>query len=135
MGRDWLRKIQRKKITGVPVQPIGIAPAELDAMLKKYQEVIVDGLGTMSSVRATLKLKKEALPPSAYSICSAGTCRRRAKQIRAGGYPKETYAQQMGSTQAINVDQYPLPHPTHSHGNVPFRLGWHLCQPFSKGYG
>jgi len=58
LGRDWLRKIQRKKITGVPVQPIGIAPAELDAMLKKYQEEFLDGLGTMSSVCATLKLKQ-----------------------------------------------------------------------------
>ena len=62
MGQDWLRKIQIdwKEITSVPVQSIGIAPAELDSMLKKYQEVFVDGLGTMSSVCATLKLKKEA---------------------------------------------------------------------------
>ena len=60
LGQDWLMKIQLdwKEIASVPVKSIGIAPAELDAMLKKYQEEFLDGLGTMSSVCATLKLKQ-----------------------------------------------------------------------------
>ena len=44
------------------MQSISTAQAELDTLLERYQEVFVDGVGTMSAVHATLKLKKEASP-------------------------------------------------------------------------
>jgi len=44
LGRNWLRKILEGNVSGVPVQPISTAQAELDTLLKEYQEVFIDGL-------------------------------------------------------------------------------------------
>ena len=63
LGRDWLKRIQldwKAIIPGVSVHSLSTAQAELDALLKEYQEVFIEGLGTMSAVRAELKLKKNA---------------------------------------------------------------------------
>ena len=53
---DW------KVISGASLQSISTAQAELDALLKEHREVFIEGLGTMLSVRAELKLKKDASP-------------------------------------------------------------------------
>jgi len=140
LGRDWLRKIQLdwKEITSVPVQSISIAPAELDAMLKKYQEVFVDGLGTMSSVCATLKLKKEASPrffrPRPIPFALRGPVEEELNRLEQEGILKKVMHSKWAAPivpvpkkdgrvricgdykvtvkQAIDVDQYPLPRPT-----------------------
>jgi len=62
LGCDWLREILEGNVSGVHIQPISTGQAELDTLLKEHQEVFIDDLGTMSSVYATLKLKKDASP-------------------------------------------------------------------------
>ena len=54
MQLDW-----KAIIPGVSVHSLSTAQAELDTLLK---EVFIEGLGTMSAVRAELKLKKNASP-------------------------------------------------------------------------
>jgi len=65
LGWDWLKRIQldwKAIIPGISVHSLSTAQAELDTLLKEHREVFIEGLGTMSAVRAELKLKKNASP-------------------------------------------------------------------------
>ena len=140
LGRDWLRKMQLdwKGIVGVPVHSISSAQAELDTLLKRYQEVFVDGLGTMASVYAALKLKKEASPkffrPRPIPFALREPVEQELSRLEQEGVLKKVMHSKWAApivpvpkrdgkvricgdykvtiNQAIDVDQYPLPRPT-----------------------
>ena len=64
LGRDWLKRIQLdwKQIAHTIVQPTNQTKSQLDALLKEYNEIFENKLGTMSNIYAELKLKKDVSP-------------------------------------------------------------------------
>ena len=119
------------------MQSISTAQTELDALLKEHQEVFIEGLGTMSSVHAELKLKKDASPkffqPRPNPFALREPVEQELNRLEQEGILKKVMHSKWAApivpvpkkdgkvricgdykvtiNQAIDVDQYPFPCP------------------------
>ena len=137
MGREWLTSIRLDwKTTGLA--SINSSQTRLHQLLKRYDEVFQDDLGTMKTIKAELKLKENASPkfhrPRTVPFALKEAVEQELNRLEEKGFIKKVSHSDWAApivpvpkkdgkvrvcgdykvtvNQCLHVDQYPLPKPS-----------------------
>lgn len=136
MGREWLKSIRLNwKVIGLA--RIDINQSKVDGLLERYGEIFNDELGTMSGLRAKLKIKEGTTPkfcrPRTVPFALKGAVEQELARMEEKGILKNVSHSEWATpvvpvpkkdgqiricgdykatvNQDIDIDQHPLPRP------------------------
>ena len=144
LGREWLRSIQLDWKT-IGLAALDSSHARLEALLKDYNEIFQDELGTMKSIRASLKLKDDITPrfhrPRPLPFALREPVEQELHRLEEAGILEKVSHSEWAApivpvpkkdgkvrlcgdykvtvNQCLNVDQYPIPKPDELMATLP----------------
>ena len=144
LGREWLRSIQLDwKTIGLTI--LDTASTQVELLLKEYNEIFRDELGTMNSIQASLKLKEDVAPrfhrPRSLPFALKEPVEQELHRLEEAGILEKVSHSEWAApivpvpkkdgivrlcgdykvtvNQCLDVDQYPIPKPDELFATLP----------------